>query len=197
MPREFLRNCTEPKHDPDVPYVPTTEEAVKAMLKLADVKPSDIVYDLGCGDGQVALKLATKWHRNPFISVDPHTISHFPEYTHYLNARKDRPHALFIHWPEPNASNYDIEALAQNKAKFAILVVETSGIAGGIQLLKLLHRLGLEDRGMQGIVLDQQYHSLRHSWHIVQFAQTKADGDIFGAYYYTCVLLEHVENVTD
>ena len=28
----------ERKRQPDVPYVPTTEEAVRAMLKLADVK---------------------------------------------------------------------------------------------------------------------------------------------------------------
>jgi hypothetical protein len=41
---------SRPKHQVDVPYVPTTEEAVKAMLKLADVKRTDIVYDLGCGD---------------------------------------------------------------------------------------------------------------------------------------------------
>src|SRR5580765_7695665 len=42
----------------DVPYVPTTEEAVKAMLKLADVKKSDVVYDLGCGDGRIVIAAA-------------------------------------------------------------------------------------------------------------------------------------------
>jgi hypothetical protein len=45
-----VAQTAQPKHELDVPYVPTTEEAVKAMLKLADVKSSDIVYDLGCGD---------------------------------------------------------------------------------------------------------------------------------------------------
>ena len=37
-----IAQTAQPKHEPDVPYVPTTEEAVKAMLKLADVKSSDI-----------------------------------------------------------------------------------------------------------------------------------------------------------
>ncbi|HVW85247.1 MAG TPA: hypothetical protein VHB50_11230, partial [Bryobacteraceae bacterium] len=43
---------------PDVPYVPTTPEAVNAMLKLADVKPGDTVYDLGCGDGRIVIAAA-------------------------------------------------------------------------------------------------------------------------------------------
>ena len=40
---------------PEVPYVPTTDEAVQAMLKLADVKKTDVVYDLGCGDGSIVI----------------------------------------------------------------------------------------------------------------------------------------------
>jgi hypothetical protein len=41
-----VAQTSQPKHEPDVPYVPTTEEAVKAMLKLADVKQSDVVTTL-------------------------------------------------------------------------------------------------------------------------------------------------------
>jgi len=48
----------EPKKTPDVPYVPTTEQAVQAMLKLADVKKTDVVYDLGCGDGRIVIAAA-------------------------------------------------------------------------------------------------------------------------------------------
>ena len=33
----------QPARQPDVPYVPTTEEAVQAMLKLAGVKKTDVV----------------------------------------------------------------------------------------------------------------------------------------------------------
>ncbi len=45
-------------HDPDVPYVPTPPEMVNAMLKLAGVTKSDVVYDLGCGDGRVVIAAA-------------------------------------------------------------------------------------------------------------------------------------------
>ena len=49
---------TQPRREPDVPFVPTTDEAVLAMLKLADVKKTDVVYDLGCGDGRIVITAA-------------------------------------------------------------------------------------------------------------------------------------------
>src|SRR5215472_13197092 len=59
----------QPKRAPDVPYIPTTEEAVKAMLKLADVKSSDVVYDLGCGDGRIVIA-ATQEYRAHGVGID-------------------------------------------------------------------------------------------------------------------------------
>jgi len=37
------------------PYLPTPHEIVKKMLKIARVGPSDVVYDLGCGDGRILI----------------------------------------------------------------------------------------------------------------------------------------------
>jgi len=48
----------KPAREPDVPYVPTTEPAVQAMLKLAAVKKTDVPYDLGCGDGRIVIAAA-------------------------------------------------------------------------------------------------------------------------------------------
>jgi SAM-dependent methyltransferase len=47
-----------PRHTPDVPYVPSPNPVVEAMLKLADVKSTDVVYDLGCGDGRIVIAAA-------------------------------------------------------------------------------------------------------------------------------------------
>ncbi|SKB39528.1 Methyltransferase domain-containing protein [Parapedobacter luteus] len=47
--------------DLDVPYVPTKQETVEEMLKLAGVKPGDVVYDLGCGDGRIVITAAQKF----------------------------------------------------------------------------------------------------------------------------------------
>jgi SAM-dependent methyltransferase len=69
---------------PDVPYVPTTNEAVQAMLKLADVKKSDIVYDLGCGDGRIVIAAAVTYGaRGVGIDIDPDRIREAKE-----NAKK-------------------------------------------------------------------------------------------------------------
>ncbi len=44
---------------PDVPFVPTPEPVVKRMLEIAGVKPNDVVYDLGAGDGRIIITAAT------------------------------------------------------------------------------------------------------------------------------------------
>jgi len=64
-----------PFREPDVPYIPTTETAVKAMLELAAVKSSDIVYDLGCGDGRIVIAAARSYGaRGVGIDIDPALI---------------------------------------------------------------------------------------------------------------------------
>jgi SAM-dependent methyltransferase len=67
---------SKPARDPDVPYVPTTEPAVEEMLKLAKVTKSDIVYDLGCGDGRIVIAAAKKYGaRGVGIDINPVRIS--------------------------------------------------------------------------------------------------------------------------
>ncbi len=62
----------QPRREKDVPYVPTTPEAVQAMLKLADVKKTDIVYDLGCGDGRIVIAAARTYGAHGVgIDIDP------------------------------------------------------------------------------------------------------------------------------
>src|ERR1035441_7172744 len=66
----------QPRHELDVPFVPTTDEAVLAMLKLANVKKTDVVYDLGCGDGRIVISAARDFGaRAVGIDIDPQRIS--------------------------------------------------------------------------------------------------------------------------
>jgi hypothetical protein len=43
------------------PYVPTPMRVAEKMLELAEVKSSDIVYDLGSGDGRIVILAAQKF----------------------------------------------------------------------------------------------------------------------------------------
>jgi len=64
-----------PLRQPDVIFVPTPQEVVDAMLKLAGVKAGDVVYDLGCGDGRIVITAAQKYGaRGIGIDIDPQRI---------------------------------------------------------------------------------------------------------------------------
>src|SRR5258706_15990071 len=47
--------------EPDVIYVPTPNEVVDRMLEMADVRPGEVVYDLGCGDGRIPVIASKKY----------------------------------------------------------------------------------------------------------------------------------------
>ncbi len=51
----------KPPREPDVIYVPTPHEVVDRMLEMADVRPGEVVYDLGCGDGRIPIAAAKKY----------------------------------------------------------------------------------------------------------------------------------------
>jgi SAM-dependent methyltransferase len=44
----------------DIIYVPTPQKVVDKMLEVAKVTRSDVVYDLGCGDGRIVVTAARK-----------------------------------------------------------------------------------------------------------------------------------------
>ena len=60
---------------PDIHWVPTPPAVVDAMLKLAGVKSTDVVYDLGCGDGIIVTTAAQKYGaRAVGIDIDPQRV---------------------------------------------------------------------------------------------------------------------------
>ncbi len=58
----------------DVPYVPTSQTVVKAMLDLAELKAGDVHYDLGCGDGRIVIAAAKRGAKATGIDLDPQRI---------------------------------------------------------------------------------------------------------------------------
>ncbi|HEX6319179.1 MAG TPA: class I SAM-dependent methyltransferase [Burkholderiales bacterium] len=73
-----------PSRGPDVIFVPTPQEVVEDMLRLANVGKGDILYDLGSGDGRIAITAAKKYGiKATGIDIDPERIREATE-----NARK-------------------------------------------------------------------------------------------------------------
>jgi 2-polyprenyl-3-methyl-5-hydroxy-6-metoxy-1,4-benzoquinol methylase len=59
----------------NAPYVTTPRPVVDAMLKLAGTRKSDVVYDLGCGDGRIVIAAAKQYGaRGVGVDIDPERI---------------------------------------------------------------------------------------------------------------------------
>jgi len=68
----FLAVPQTPVHPPDVHFAATPQPIADAMLKLAHVTSSDVVYDLGSGDGRIVILAAQKYGaRGVGIEIDP------------------------------------------------------------------------------------------------------------------------------
>ncbi|MBE9003772.1 class I SAM-dependent methyltransferase [Fortiea sp. LEGE XX443] len=67
---------TQPQERPaDVPYVPTPQPVVDAMLNVAKVSKNDVLYDLGSGDGRIVITAAQKYGtRGVGIDISPERI---------------------------------------------------------------------------------------------------------------------------
>ena len=65
----------DPKDRAEIRYVPTPEDVVARMIKLADIKKDDVVFEPGCGDARIvvaAVKAGAK--RGVGIDLDPERI---------------------------------------------------------------------------------------------------------------------------
>ena len=72
LPNIFLLN---EKQVPEVPFVTTPEVVVEEMLRMADVKETDVLYDLGCGDGRIVITAARNYGaRGVGVDVNPQRI---------------------------------------------------------------------------------------------------------------------------
>ncbi len=70
----------KPLRAPDVPFEPSPPHVVDQMLKLAEVRKSDVVYDLGCGDGRIVITAAKQYGaRGVGIDIDPQRIAESQE----------------------------------------------------------------------------------------------------------------------
>ena len=59
----------------DVPFVPTPANVVEAMLDLAGVSPTDVLVDLGSGDGRIVIAAAKRFGiQATGVEIDPELV---------------------------------------------------------------------------------------------------------------------------
>jgi ribosomal protein L11 methylase PrmA len=74
-PQLLAQAARGPERAPDVIYVPTPQELVEDMLRIANVKKGDVLYDLGSGDGRIPVTAAKLYGvRAVGIDIDPERI---------------------------------------------------------------------------------------------------------------------------
>lgn len=59
--------CLAQRYKPDLrnrlaPFVSSPQQAVDKMLEMANLKPGETLYDLGCGDGRILITAAQRFH---------------------------------------------------------------------------------------------------------------------------------------
>lgn len=89
MFRDLIDDLDNYSPDPDkfldVPFVPTDERVVKAMLNLAGVGRKDVLYDLGAGDGRIVIAAARDHDaRSIGIEIDPLRVADAMEEAGYV-----------------------------------------------------------------------------------------------------------------
>ncbi len=72
--RRFLYPTVFKKPGPDVGWEPSPLEVVDRMIGLAQVRDTDLVYDLGCGDGRIVIAAAKTGARGVGVDLDPRRI---------------------------------------------------------------------------------------------------------------------------
>ena len=87
------------------PFMPAPIEAVERMLTMAQVGPSDVVYDIGSGDGRIVIMAAKRYGaRGIGIDIDAGRIAEAE-----ANAYQEGVQHL-VHFIQRNAMDLDLSA---------------------------------------------------------------------------------------
>ena len=89
-----------------VPFISSPKDIQEKMLKLAGIKPGDVVYDLGCGSGRILI-LADKIYQAQAIGFE---ISPWPYFLARVNIflKKSKARVLFKNFFRVDLSKADI-----------------------------------------------------------------------------------------
>jgi SAM-dependent methyltransferase len=146
-----LRPLLQEKQTPDVVYVGTPYDVVSAMLNLARVKKSDVVYDLGCGDGRMIVLAAKKYGcRGIGYDLDPERVS-----ASLKNVRDNQVERLV---KIVRADLFTLDFSDADVLSLYLLPEINVKLIPQFEKLKPGSRLVFHDYGLEGIKADRTLH---------------------------------------
>ena len=85
--------CMHPQSE--VPYVQTPDDVAIQMLRLADVRAEDTVWDLGSGDGRIVLLAARQFGaRGVGVEIEPRLVTESRDSARNCGTARNRASAL-------------------------------------------------------------------------------------------------------
>jgi ribosomal protein L11 methylase PrmA len=136
---------------PDVIYVPTPQNVVEKMLELAKVSQSDVLYDLGCGDGRIPVTAAKEYGCRAFgYDIDPKRVKESLE-----NVQKNGVgHLVTIEQKDI----FTLDLSGANVVTLYLLPSLNVKLIPQLEKLKPGSRIVSHDFDMQGVTPDQVVH---------------------------------------
>ena len=93
------------------PYVTSPQRVVDRMLEMAGVKPGELVYDLGCGDGRVLITAAQRYNaRAVGVEINDKLVKLASDRIAHLNLQ-DRAKVIHGDLMEADLSGADVVVL--------------------------------------------------------------------------------------
>jgi SAM-dependent methyltransferase len=136
-----------PARTPDIHFVPTPHDVVEIMLRLADIKKDDVVYDLGSGDGRIVIAAAKKAGVRAFgFDIDPEMVRKSRENVMHQNLG----HLVTI----KEADIFDLDLSGANVITLYLLPRLNVRLIPQLEKLKPGSRIVSHDFDMEGVVPD-------------------------------------------
>ena len=133
----------------DIVYVPTPQKVVDKMLEIAKVTASDVVYDLGCGDGRIVVTAAKMGAKATGFDIDPARVSEAR--THVTSAHAEAN--ATIKW----ANVFSVDLSPATVVTLYLLPELNVKLIPQLEKLKPGSRIVSHDFDMAGVKPDAEY----------------------------------------
>ncbi|MCH2171004.1 class I SAM-dependent methyltransferase [Myxococcota bacterium] len=147
-PAQYSGPESKPSRRPDIVYVGTPHDVVRAMLRLAQLHREDVVYDLGCGDARILIAAAKQYGtRGVGFEIDPEVAD--------LARRNVRANGLDGRIRIEERDIYEVDLAPADVIMVYLLPRLVTALVPAFEQLRPGSRIVSHDAGIHGIPADE------------------------------------------